>query len=127
MEIVRNAYDAWNRGDRDAWVDAFDEEGEFYPLRAVLERGGYKGHEAIRRFLTEMDEDWDFVRFHVDEIRDSGEQVLGLGEMHASARGSGVDLRFPVGAVVRVRRGKIIYFRTYTDRDEALEAAGLSE
>ena len=31
VEIVRAAFEAWNRGDRDAWLAAWDEEAEFYP------------------------------------------------------------------------------------------------
>jgi len=34
VEIVRAAFDAWNRGDIEAWISAWDEQAEFYPLRA---------------------------------------------------------------------------------------------
>ena len=37
VEIALAAADAWNCGDREAWLALWDEEAEFYPLRAQLE------------------------------------------------------------------------------------------
>ena len=34
IEMVRAAFDAWNRGDHDSLIEMWDEEAEFYPLRA---------------------------------------------------------------------------------------------
>ena len=41
VEIALAAVDAWNRGDREAWLALWDEEAEFYPLRAQLEGESY--------------------------------------------------------------------------------------
>jgi ketosteroid isomerase-like protein len=46
VEIVRAAFDAWNRGDFDAWISAWDDQAEFHPLRAQLEGGAYRGHDG---------------------------------------------------------------------------------
>jgi ketosteroid isomerase-like protein len=124
VDIVRAAFDAWNRGDRDAWVDAFDEEAEFYPLRAQLEGRAYHGREGARRFIAELDEDWEEVRFEIDEIRDLGERVVGSGGFKARGRASGVELDVRLGWVVELRNGKFVYGRFFSDPAEALEAAG---
>jgi hypothetical protein len=50
--------------------------------------------------------------------------VVGVGRFRARGRASGVDLNFPFGAV---RRGRIVYTRSFSEPAEALEAAGLSE
>ena len=65
VEIVRAAIDAW--------ISAWDEQAEFYPLRARLEGHAYHGHDGLRRFVAEMAEEWEEVRFEVDEIRGAGE------------------------------------------------------
>jgi hypothetical protein len=57
----------------------FDEQAEFYPFRAQLEGESYRGHDGLARFLREMTEDFDNVRFEIDEARDAGEQVVGIG------------------------------------------------
>jgi uncharacterized protein len=127
VENALAAVDAWNRGDREAWMALWDEEAEFYPLRAQLEGKSYRGHDGLERFLAEVAEDWDEVRFEIDETRDAGEQVVGIGRFRARGRASGVDINVPLGVFTRMRRGKIVYTRLFSEPAEALEAAGLSE
>jgi len=127
VEIALAAVDAWNRGDREAWMALWDEEAEFYPLRAQLEGEAYWGHDGLERFLTEMAEQWEKVRFEIDETRDAGEQVVGIGRFRARGRASGIDLTVPLGVLTRVRRGKIVYIRFFSEPSDALEAAGLRE
>ncbi len=127
VEIALAAVDAWNRGDREAWMALWDEEAEFYPLRAQLEGESYWGHDGLERFLAEMTKEWEEVRFEIDETRDAGEQVVGIGRFQARGRASGVELNVPLGVFTRVRRGKIAYTRFFSEPAEALEAAGLRE
>jgi ketosteroid isomerase-like protein len=127
VEIALAAVDTWNRGDREAFLALWDEEAEFYPFRAQLEGESYSGHDGLVRFLAEMTEDFEEVRFEVAETRDAGEQVVGIGRFRARGRGSGVDLNVPMGSLMRMRRGQIVYTRFFSEPAEALEAAGLSE
>jgi ketosteroid isomerase-like protein len=127
VEIALAAFGAWNRGDHEAWLALWDEEAEFYPLRAQLEGESYRGHDGLMRFLAEMTEDFEEVRFEIEETRDAGEQVVGLGRFRARGRASGVDLNVPLGVLTRMRRGKIVYTRFFSEPADALEAAGLSE
>ena len=127
VEIGLAAVDAWNRGDREAWLALWDEEAEFHPLRAQLEGESYSGHDGLMRFLAEMTRDFEGVRFEIDETRDAGEQAVGIGRFRARGRASGVDLNVPLGVVTRARRGKIVYMRFFSEPADALEAAGLAE
>ena len=127
VEIALAAVDAWNRGDREAWLVLWDEEAEFYPLRAQLEGESYSGHRGLTRFLAEMTQDFEEVRFEIEETRDAGEQVVGVGRFRARGRASGVDLNVPLGVLTRIQRGKIVYTRLFSEPADALEAAGLSE
>jgi ketosteroid isomerase-like protein len=127
VEIALAAVDAWNRGDREAWLALWDEDAEFYPLRAQLEGQSYRGREGLDRFLSEMAEEWEDVRFEIDETRDAGEQVVGIGRFRARGRASGIDLNVPLGVLTRVRRKRIIYTRFFSEPSHALEAAGVSE
>jgi ketosteroid isomerase-like protein len=127
VEIALAAVDAWNRGDREAWMALWDKEAEFYPLRAQLEGEAYLGHDGLERFLTEMTKEWEGVRFEIEETRAAGVQVVGIGRFRARGRASGVDLNVPLGVFARLRRGKIIYTRLFSEPVDALEAAGLRE
>lgn len=125
VEIALASLDAWNRGDSESWRDVWSEEAEFYPLRAQLEGHPYRGHQGMERFLVEMTEEWDEVRFEIEDTRDAGEQVVGIGRFRARGRASGVDLNVPLGVHARVRGGKIVYARFFSEPADALEAAGL--
>jgi ketosteroid isomerase-like protein len=132
VEIAREHLDALNafmRGEisSETWLALWDEEAQFYPLRAQLESGFYLGHDGLLRFVAELAEDFEEVRFEIEETRDAGDQVLGIGRFRARGRASGVDIDVPIGAVQRVRRGKIVYTRLFSEPADALEAAGLSD
>jgi ketosteroid isomerase-like protein len=111
IEIVRAAIEAWNRGDFDAWIGAWDERAEFHPLCAQLEGGVYHGHDGLRRFVGEIAEAGEQVRFEVDEIRNAGEQVVALGRLRARGRASGVERDVPLALVGVVRGRKVVYSR----------------
>jgi uncharacterized protein len=122
VEIARAGFEAWNRGDYEAWIGAFAEEAEFFPIRSQLEGHAYHGHEGLRRFIAEMFAEWERVRFEVDEILDAGEHLAAFGRMRARGRASGVDLDVPLSLVGTVRDSKITYARFYGDRADALAA-----
>jgi len=58
---------------------------------------------------------------------DHGDHVVVCGMQVARGRGSGVEVRLPTYHVVTLRDGKITRHRSFHDRADALEAAGLSE
>src|SRR6188472_3238467 len=64
VEIARKHLDALNafmRGkiSSEAWLALWDEEAEFYPLRAQLEGESYSGHDGLMRFVAELAEDFE--------------------------------------------------------------------
>ncbi len=124
---MREAVEAFNRGDYESWINTFDPEGEFWPLRSQLDGRSYQGHEGLRRFVREMEEEWSDARFRLTELRDVDDTVVGVADFQAKGRTSGVEIDVPVGFVVRFEVGTPIYGRFYSDPKEALEAAGLSE
>jgi ketosteroid isomerase-like protein len=92
-----------------------------------LEGESYSGYDGLRRFLAELTQEFEEVRFEIEETRDAGEQVVGIGRFRARGGASGVDLNVPLGAFMRMRRRKIVYTRLFSEPADALEAAGLPE
>jgi ketosteroid isomerase-like protein len=127
VEIIRGTLDAFNRGDWDRWLAMCHEDAELYSLRAQLEGHPYRGPEGMRRFVADLQEQWDYVRLEAPEIRDAGEWIVILGDFKARGSASGVELDFPVGVVFATLEGKLRYGRFYSDPAEALDAAGLSK
>ncbi len=57
----------------------------------------------------------------------SGDQVLGLGTIHATGKGSGAETKLTFATVATFRNGRMTHYIDFGDRDQALEAVGLSE
>jgi ketosteroid isomerase-like protein len=127
VDVVRKAFEAWNAGDLDGIIQLITPDAEFIPLRVQLEGDAYRGPEGIRQFARDAANEWEFLRISSDQFRDLGERVLMLGHFDGRGRGSRMDIRFPVGWVARLSGGKIAHLRTYSDPQQALEAAGLVE
>ena len=127
VETVRSAFEAWNAGDLDRVVELVDPELEFVPFRSQLDGAPYVGADGMRQFARDSAEEWEYVQIVPHEFRYAGDRVLVLGRYDARGRASGVDVEFPAAWVAQLRNGRIVHLRSYSDRDAALEAAGLGD
>jgi ketosteroid isomerase-like protein len=128
VEIARSVHDAFNRRDIVALLGLLDPEVEWIPMLATLEGNVYRGHAGVRRWLQDLDVDWEYFETSPGEFRDMGDRVLVLGSWHARGRASGVQLEDQPGSwLIHFKGGKVMRQQTYTDRAEAFEAVGLSE
>jgi ketosteroid isomerase-like protein len=129
VEVVRWGYEAWNRRDFDALLEIADPEIEWTFAGEAQFPGTdavYHGHEGVRRFWETFIEPWEQVTIQVDELRDSGDIVAAFIRFQAVAR-DGLKLDVPFTHLLTFRRSKIIRFEAFSDRKDALEAAGLRE
>jgi ketosteroid isomerase-like protein len=127
VEIVRQAVDAFNRRDLDAFRALLAPDTEIVPLRAEMEDTVFRGPNAAEEFFTAADQTWEMMRVEVEEIRDCGDRLLALGSFQARGRASGAEVTMKPGWVVRFREGTITSFHSFVHREEALVAAGLHE
>jgi ketosteroid isomerase-like protein len=128
VEIVRGTYPAFNRRDIPAFLASLDPEVEWIPIMAALEGRVYRGHDGVRQWIEDLAADWEHFEVQTEDFVDLGDRVLVLGHWRARGRGSGIELEDQAAAwLSELRDGKIVKMRTYSDRREALDAAGLSE
>jgi ketosteroid isomerase-like protein len=128
VDTMRRLLAALTRRDTDAMLELWDPEAEFMPIMAALEGTVYRGREGLKMWLDEMEDHWEFFEAHPQEFLDLGDRVLALGHWNARGRASGVEMREqPASWVAQVQDRRIVFWRTYTDRDEALQAVGLAE
>jgi ketosteroid isomerase-like protein len=121
-------------GDRDmaAAAEALDPEIEWDATRVPVDdlRGMYHGLLGVAEFWGGWLAAWDTVEFEDDpELIDAGDRVfLWIEQQRMRGRGSGVEVDFPPwGYVFSFHGGTIKRVTFYTDKGEALTAAGLSE
>src|SRR6476660_6206340 len=89
--------------------------------------GSLWGREGSEALFADIRDTWEEHRMVIEEIRDLGESVLGLGRLEGRGRGSGVPVVVPLALVSDFRDGKVWRSRTYLDHGEALRAAGPTE
>ena len=127
VEVVRQAHDAFNRRDVERLVSLSDPDCEWLPFRAQLEGITYRGHEGVRRFVADMDEDWTEFRIEPLEFREVSDQVVVTGRVTGRGSGSGVKIDFEGGFVFGMRGGRITHITSYSEPRAALESVGLAD
>jgi ketosteroid isomerase-like protein len=127
VESMRRAIQAYNRGDIDAAVADITADCEYVPtgalpgIRDVLR--GPEGYKRIIAWLRDAFED-----AHIDvELTDAGDQVLARLTARGRGKQSGAETAWEFWQLWTYRDGKAVHGRGFTDRAEALEAAGLEE
>jgi ketosteroid isomerase-like protein len=84
-------------------------------------------HTLVLRWLEEWGAAWAEWSIEPEEFLDADDQVVLVFRMHATGRGSGVELERRDAIVYTFRAGKIVRLDYYNKREQALEAVGLSE
>jgi ketosteroid isomerase-like protein len=129
VETVRNAFEAFNRGDQERMAALVDPEVEFHGTVGGLEEGRVaRGQPEIdETFEAEDLEAWEERRLEPEDFIDAGDSVVVLVHEYRRGRGSGVELESDTAIVFGLRDGRVVRIQGYMNRAEALEAAGLAE
>jgi ketosteroid isomerase-like protein len=128
VELVRRYLHAYERGGLDALAEFWHPDINWRAAEGALDDVGLmEGPDAIRDSLRQWEETFEDGRIEAEELIDAGDQVValvrGIGRMKDSD--AEIDMRYAI--VFTIRDGKIATGREYFTREQALEAAGLSE
>jgi ketosteroid isomerase-like protein len=127
VESMRAVIDAFNRRGVEALTALLAAEAEIVPIRAALEDTVYHGPDAVAEWYGAVDESWEELMVEFEGARDGGDLVVGLGRLRGRGRESGAPIDIEAASVAHFRDGLITKLQFFTNRAEALEAAGLSE
>ena len=131
VEIVRRVYEASARRDSAAVLALYDPDVMIDVTHgAVGEVAGrtiHHGHEGLRTFFRAWYEAWDSVEPDLKDLLQAGERVVSIEITRGRGRASGIEVELQQYGVWTIRDGKIVRVVWFTTRDDALEAAGLSE
>jgi ketosteroid isomerase-like protein len=126
VEIVRRWYDAFNRGDIDAVIALLAPGFEFDTTRSLFLNRGIFGPDLVRTWMAEWREHWASSRYEADEYIEAGEHVVTPFTNRLLGR-DGIELQAVGVFVWTIRDQAVARLCLYQERDEALEAVGLSE
>jgi ketosteroid isomerase-like protein len=129
VETVRDAFAAYNRGDLDAFLEYCADDIDYRAVEgAPDDHGPIHGKEALRAFVQDWLDTFDDFRAEPVELIEAGEdKVIAVVRISGRAKLSGVETDLTYAELWTLRDGKVAWGRQYWTRDEALEAAGLSE
>jgi ketosteroid isomerase-like protein len=136
LDLVRRTYDAFNRWGADpeatqvraAENDALlHPEIEFHTYADAPEAGIYHGREAVLDYNQRLYEQFERIHIEVEELLPAEDRVVVISSQHAVPKGGREAIVVRVVEVWVVRDGRLAERRTYSTREEALEAVGLSE
>ena len=127
VEIVRTAFDAFAGDDWDALLSCLDPDVEWVTTGQFVGGEVYRGHAGVRDFLSTLSGEFDEFDATPENFAQEAEIVVADARVSGSGKRSGVPVELRFSVVVSFRDRKIVHVRNFVEREEALEAAGLSE
>ena len=126
VEVVRDMLQAFNDGDVDGVIAAFDERCELSEPPEVPDTPGrgFRGHDGIRSWMENL-RGVGGIRFEPTSFETRGEVIVTEWVGHGVGHASGAPFEWQTFAVIHMRDGKILRAQGFLDRAQALEAAGL--
>jgi len=128
VEIVRQMYEAHNRGGPDAAERYWATDIEMVDAPEFPDASRQVGATQVREMLRKYEEDvgWN-GRFDVQQYIDGEPEVLVVWRMTRFGPASGIPGSLTYFHVCQVEDGKVKRLRQLLSRDQALDAVGLSE
>jgi ketosteroid isomerase-like protein len=132
VELVRQGTARWRAGDYDALLEflisSSAPEIELYSRFGGFSGEPYRGHDGVRAWVADIQENFERFEPWLDEARAVGDdRVVASGGIRFRARESGVDMAEQMGWVYEFRNGLVRRMMFYGSWSEALEAVGLRE
>ncbi len=127
VEIVQSAFDAWDRGDRDAILAVCDED--IVVIQAAELPGVpalQNGHAGVLEAFALWPGYWDGYWIEIVRARDLGEQVLVTTDQGGRSKETGIEVTAQFTFLFTLREGKITEWRIFLRESDALEAVRAS-
>jgi len=129
LATLRRGYEAFNRGDTSV-IREFAREVATPDVEwgATGAFPTYRGPEAMPEWMEVTLSAWEEFEVSLDEVLHDGDDILVVAELlRGRGRGSGVEVEMRIFSAYWFEEGKLRRRAAFTERKEALEAAGLRE
>jgi ketosteroid isomerase-like protein len=128
VEIVRQAYEAFNLRDLDALAELAEPDWVMDWSRSIgPQRGVYQGRAGVEAWIGAISEAFESFEIVPLEYVGAGDRIVVPTRVKGRGRGSGVVVDAEGVTLWELERGKVARLTLYETRREALEAAGLKE
>jgi ketosteroid isomerase-like protein len=127
IDLLRRAYESFNRGDIADAVKDLDPEIEWTEPTSFPGGGTYHGQKGVAQYLTQSRAGWAEGRSEPERFVTAGNRVVVLVHAHIRVQGSSDWRDVRLADVYTFHNGKPIQMRAFADRQEALDWAGAKE
>ncbi|HEY6771929.1 MAG TPA: nuclear transport factor 2 family protein [Solirubrobacterales bacterium] len=124
VDIARRLMQAFNDEGIEGVLPYYDDDCEVYDPDLPTDRN-YRGKEALRSLLDMMLTGAEQTEIRDFELLPAGDRVVALIRTYFRGDGGGPEVEVRDAHTMTFRDGKIVYWRLYIDRTEALTDAGL--
>lgn len=122
LETVVSSYEAVNRGDIEAAMEALAEEAEWHESGVLPEPQVHRGRAAIVAFLTDFLAQWERFEQEIAETRVAADRIAVFIHLTATGRGSTAEVDARYAHIWTMRDGKGVRVDAYYELDEARAA-----
>jgi ketosteroid isomerase-like protein len=128
VEILRRAFEAFNRGDLDGVLADAAPDFEYVASGVMPDfQGVFRGAEEYRRLLGWVPDVFDDARVEATEVIDAGDHLAVSVTFSGRGKQSAVATTWKMWQVWTFEEGRFVRGRGFSSREQALEAAGLRE
>jgi uncharacterized protein len=127
VEILRAALDAVRRRDGMAAMQLLASDVVWHPYSAGVGVDEIHGPKEVVEFVSAFLSVWERAEFETLEMIDAEDAVVVRSHWRLQGRASGAETEVEISGVYTVQGGKIIRYREYEFRRDALESVGLRE
>ena len=124
-EALKQAYDALNRNDVPGFVEIFDPQIERIEFDGLPGGGTYHGLEAVKAHVSLHRGNWAEGCCKPERFLVANDRIVIFVHVRVRLKTETEWREGDVTDVYTFRSGKAIQFRTFADRDQALEWAGV--
>jgi ketosteroid isomerase-like protein len=127
VDIVRESFEAFGRGDFNTAFAAYDPSAEWQTADDEPDSHVYRGIPELRGFVSHLADPWtdrfgQATRF--EDFIDCGDWVVAPWSARLHGHGSGIEIEVSETYAVHVRDGRIARVEEYRTVEQALEAVG---
>jgi uncharacterized protein len=124
VQVVQEAYAAFNRGDIEGILDrcADDVDWRTYGPETIRETKPRHGKQEVQQFFGEVNADWDFTSFEPQQYIAQGDNVICLGRYAGTSKATGRAFACEFAMHFVLQDDKVTRFREYTDTANMLAA-----
>jgi ketosteroid isomerase-like protein len=124
-QVIARLFEAFSRRRLQDALPLLTEDIVFMPMTAQITRAGepYRGHDGMRRYVADVEEQWDELILRPTQIKAAGNAVVALGLV--SGRGAaGAFEDAPTTWMFKFRGEQVAHAQIFSDSSHLAAALG---